>query len=71
MLTISAVYLQLITTKEVNMNGNKISIQSLHGPPTICLDSYASELAIINQRIWARKKIQLSVVDNKKCTLIN
>jgi len=55
----------------MNMNGNKSSIQSLQGPPTICLDSYASELAIINQWIWARNKIQLSVLDNKKFTLIN
>jgi len=68
-LTNSAVYFQLITAKEMNMNGNKSPIQSLHGPHTICLDSYASELAIINQWIWARTKIQLSVLDNKKCTV--
>ena len=53
----------------MNINGNKSPIQSLQGPPTICLDSYASELAIINQWIWARKKIQLSVLNNKKCTV--
>ena len=42
--------------KEMNMNGNTSPIQGLQGPPAICLDSYASELAFISQEIWARNK---------------
>jgi len=42
--------------KEMNINGNKSPIQGLQGPPAICLDSDASEHAIISQGIWARNK---------------
>ena len=51
----------------MNMNGNKSPIQGLQGPPAICLDSYASELAIISQgNLGQKQKIQLSVIDYKK-----